>query len=358
MKEHCNHLSVMFVGPMLGCHVGKVPNPSEELARRLVERGHKCLLTSSQLNRYLRLLDILFTIFRNFRKFPIMSLQVFGGPSFVIEDASSWLGKRLGMRIVMVLHGGALGEFIKRHPNWSRRVFTRAERIVTPSVFLADVIRQWGYCGTIIPNAIDINDSTNQVKHQCVPSMFWMRTFHEVYNPLMAIQVLSLLLPTYPNAILTMAGQEKGMLDELKEQVKEMGLLGCVHFIGYVDSIRKQQVFSQHDIFLNTNRIDNMPVSLLEASASGMVIISTSVGGIPFLIKHGENGLLVPNEDARRMADEVTKILENPSLAERLSRNARELAESHDWAKIIPRWESLFSDLTIGRKACAGSVES
>jgi glycosyltransferase involved in cell wall biosynthesis len=341
--------SVLFVGPMLGGHSGWVANVSEALAPKLQETGYSCHLTSRKINRYIRLLDILWTILRLRRDYSVMSLQVFGGPSFIIEDAASWLAGYLGKRIVMVLRGGAMPEFMARYPNWATRVLSRAQEIVTPSGFLADAILPYGFRATIIPNAIEVANYPSRIRRVVRPHLLWMRTFHEIYNPQMAVQVLEHLATIYPDASLTMAGQEKGLLNTVKAMVKEKHLESQVRFVGFLDISGKQHEFSQHDIFLNTNRVDNMPTSVVEASAFGMPIVATSVGGVPYLIQDGENGLLVPNENSAAMALAVTRLMKEPELAERLSRNAIAMGRQYDWAAVLPQWDALFQKAQAGK---------
>jgi L-malate glycosyltransferase len=340
---------ILFAGPMLGRHPGWVPSPAEELAPRLRERGFVCSLTSSLLNRYLRTADIIFTIVRYHKQVDILCLQVYSGPSFLVEDLASLLARFLGMRIVMVLHGGGMPDFIQRFPNWSRRMLARAQLILTPSSFLAKTILPFGFHSTIIPNAIQLDNYPCRFRKNVRPHLLWMRTFHEIYNPEMAVDTLEQLAPDYPDATLTMAGQEKGLLNTVRTRVKEKHLESRVHFAGFLGVRAKQDEFESHDVFINTNRVDNMPVSVIEACAFGMPIIATSVGGVPFLIQDGENGLLVPNDDSIAMALAVRRLIDEPGLVERLSRNARGFGESHDWSIVLPQWENAFYEVMGGK---------
>ncbi len=333
---------VLFVGPMLGRYPGWVPAPAEELAPRLAERGFSCLLTSSVLNRYRRAVDILSTIVRLRSQFDILCLQVYGGPSFVIEDLVSWLVQRLGKPVVMVLHGGNMPEFMARFSRWTRHVLQRSMCIIAPSTYLSNAVGQYGFTAQVIPNALDLSLYPYRHREQVAPSLLWMRTYHEIYNPLMAVETLDRVRREIPFATLTMAGQEKGSLTTVHELVKQLGLSKLVRFAGFLDIAGKQHEFSRHDIFLNTNRVDNMPVSILEASAFGMPIIATSVGGVPYMILDGENGLLVPNEDSAAMASAVIRLVKEPGLARRLSENAYRMAERLDWSVVLPQWEHMF----------------
>jgi glycosyltransferase involved in cell wall biosynthesis len=102
---------------------------------------------------------------------------------------------------------------------------------------------------------------------------------------------------------------------------------------------------SQGDIFLNTTFIDNTPISLIEAMACGLCVVSTNVGGIPFLLDNCVDGILVPENDQNAMTNAILKILAEPDFASNLSMNAREKAEKFDWAVVLPQWESIYLEL-------------
>lgn len=341
MKKPC----ILFAGPMLGRYPGWVPNPAEALAPRLVEQGFSCSLVSSKRNRYLRLLDILFTIWNERAQIDILCLQIYSGPGFFVGDAAGFFAGMLGIPVVMVLHGGDLPVFMNRFPNWSKRVFRRANTLVTPSAFLAQAVLVHGFESVIIPNAIDINVYPFIQRNKAQPNLLWMRTFHDIYNPIMAVNTLAKLKQTHSQAQLTMSGQDKGFLDATHQQVCELGLNNSVRFVGFLDLEGKQREFAKHDIFLNTNSVDNMPVSVIEAAAFGIPIVATAVGGVPFLIHDGENGILVPDNDVSAMVNAVQQLLNEPALVEKFSRENRVFAEGLDWSVVLPQWEALIMDV-------------
>ena len=112
------------------------------------------------------------------------------------------------------------------------------------------------------------------------------------------------------------------------------------------------------DIYINTNRIDNMPVAVLEACAMGLPVVSTDVGGIPDLLTHGETGLLVPDDDDDAMARAVQSLLTNSELAGRISHSGRKLAESSAWERVRLLWEELFADLMSGTRRQATAFQA
>src|SRR5215467_4988330 len=129
MKQAVPH-RLCFVGPMVGRNPGYVTTQGEILSDQFKNEGYLVISVSSSPNRYMRLADIVNTIIRRRRKIDVLIVQVYGERSFVVEDVASWLGQRFGHRIVMVLRGGTLPDFMSRFPNWTRRVLSRAHALI------------------------------------------------------------------------------------------------------------------------------------------------------------------------------------------------------------------------------------
>src|SRR5262249_15126210 len=125
-----------------------------------------------------------------------------------------------------------------------------------------------------------------------------------------------------------------------------MGLRSSVRFTGFLDLGGKIGEGGAMDVYLNTNRIDNAPVAVIEAAAMGLPVVTTNVGGIPDLLIDGETALVVGDEDDEAMAHAICRLVEDPSLSERLSRNGRQLAERFSWEAVRPQWLQLFAELS------------
>jgi glycosyltransferase involved in cell wall biosynthesis len=163
----------------------------------------------------------------------------------------------------------------------------------------------------------------------------------------LAVETLAELRRDVPDAVLTMIGPDKGdgSLNRAEAAAGRLKLHDAVTFEGRVDKPRVPERLAEADIFLNTSRVDNLPVSVLEAMASGLCIVSTRVGGIPDLLEHERDALLVPPGDAPAMAAAARRILHEPGLAARLSRNAQRKAAAYDWSAVLPQWEKLLDGL-------------
>lgn len=333
------------VGNLLGQNPGYVTTQGQIIAGRFSESGFGVVTASSRVNSLARLFDVVWTLFRHRQTIDLVIAEIYSGRGFVIADVASMIGKILRIPTVGVLHGGDLPRFCADNPRRSARVLRRFDRLVAPSTFLAKAISIGLTAPTVIPNVIDITTYPHAVRRQPEPRLLWMRAFHQIYNPQMAIGVLKSLKENYPMASLVMAGVDKGLEPEIQKLANDLGLGDSVRFPGFLDHDAKIREFSQADIFLNTNHIDNMPVGVVEACAMGLPVVATRVGGIPDLIEDGQNGLLVPDDDVAAMTKAVETLLRDTQLAERLSLSGRKLAERSSWEEVRILWEELFKDV-------------
>ncbi len=325
-------------------------NVWHSLAERLPEVGWKVLTTSSKENQLLRLLDMLTTIFRKRHKYIIAQIDVFSGKAFAFAKFSALLLKWIKKPVILTLHGGGLPDFAQKHAESVRCLLESAAFVVTPSPFLQQGLNQFRPDIRYIPNPVQLSQMPYRHRKSAQPKLIWVRAFHETYNPTMAVRVLDLLKNDYPGLTLQMIGPHKGdgSLHRVRRMSAERQLTEKLHIIPGVDHDQIPALLDQADIFINTSNYDTSPRSLIEAMACGLCVVSTDVGGVPWLVDDGENGLLVPPNDSKGMANAIRSILEEPDLAAQLSRNARQKAEQLDWQTILPQWDALFREV-LGR---------
>jgi len=338
-------LRLCFVGPMVGRNPGQVTTQGQILSDLFKGEGYPLISVSDHPNRYMRLLDIVGTLIRQRNRIDIIVLDVYGGRSFVVEDIASRLGRLFGHKIIMVLRGGAMPDFMARFPGWTTSVLSRADRLLAPSDYLARAVVPYGFQAQVIPNVIDLANYPYRHRTQLQPRMLWMRTFHPFWNPEMAVRVLARLREVRPETSLVMAGQDKGLRSDVQQLAQELGVADAVRFPGFLDMEDKAREGDAADIFINTNHVDNMPVAVVEACAMGLPVVATEVGGIPDLLTNEENALLVPDSDEEAMAQAILRLLNDPDLAGRLSTNGRKLAERSSWEQVRQQWDQLFDEV-------------
>jgi glycosyltransferase involved in cell wall biosynthesis len=250
---------------------------------------------------------------------------------------------------VLTLHGGALPAFARRWAGRTRRLLGSAAAVTAPSSYLVESLRPYRSDLRLIPNGLDIPSYPFRLRAAPRPKLMWLRAFHRIYDPVMAVRTLDAL--ALPEAALCMIGPDKGdgSLQETRAAVERLNLGARVEFAGAAPKSQIGGRLHPGDIFLNTSTVDNTPVSVLEAMACGACVVSTRVGGIPYLVADGEDGLLVEPGNAEAMAAAVRRILNDGALAASLSANARRKAERCDWSRVVPQWNALLYSVAGAR---------
>jgi glycosyltransferase involved in cell wall biosynthesis len=347
--------TVLIIGNFLSA-TGGSRAVCEELAERLPALGWRVLTTSNRRARLFRLADMLLTAVRHRRQYAVAQVDVFSGPAFLWAEAAVNTLRRLDKPFVLTLHGGNLPSFAARWPGRTRRLLVSARAVTAPSRYLQEKLAPYRPHIRVIPNPIDLARYACRERTSARPKLVWLRAFHELYNPVMAAKVAAALAPDYAALTLTMAGPDKGdgSLQQTRAEAAAAGLNGRIRFLGQVDKREVPRVLGEADIFLNTTYVDNTPVSVIEAMACGLCVVSTDVAGIPYLVRHGQEALLVPPGDVGSMTGAVRRLLQSGLLCRSLSRNARAAACAFDSSRVMASWNDLFeSILSVKCRRCA-----
>ena len=174
------------------------------------------------------------------------------------------------------------------------------------------------------------------------------RNLEEIYDVATAIRAFSIIQATYPGARLTVAGTGPE-LTSLQALVSTLNLADTVIFSGGIENARMPALYASADCLLNSSTVDNMPIAILEAFASGVPVVSTRAGGIPDLVMHEVTGLLVSVGDDQAMAREVLRVLDHPKLAHDLRQAGLQEAQKYAWPQVRGRWLDAYRYLATKR---------
>jgi len=347
--------------------VGAYPKPaplerfvSGDLALRLQSLEWKVLVTSRRMGRVARALAMPLDIWRWRRRYALACVDVFSGPAFAWAEVACAQLRRLRKPYVLTLHGGNLPAFSRLHPGRVPKLLATAAAVTCPSAYLWTEMAPLRPDLLVLPNGLDLQRYALPVPRPPGHNLIWVRAFHELYNPALAIEALDRIRRDHPLARLTMIGPDKGdgSLRRTRSAVQRLGLTGAVAFPGAIPKRDVARHLAQAGVFLNTANCDNTPVSVLEALACGLPVVSTRVGGVPYLLAHGRTALLVPPGDARAMAAAVGRLLADPGLAADLGARGRQLAESFDWSHILPQWQELLAVAIRPTASPAGGAQA
>ncbi|MFD0933311.1 glycosyltransferase family 4 protein [Psychroflexus salinarum] len=334
---------LLYLGNKLSLK-GRNVSTVEFLSGHLEAEGYEVISGSSQKNQALRLLDMLLMVLKHRSRTHVLLIDTYSTSAFWYAYLVSQLAYRLKLNYIPILHGGDLPKRLKSHPKHCQRLFSRAKVNVAPSPYLMYHFQKAGYTNLkYIPNSINLENYTFKQREELQPSLLWVRSFAHIYNPLLALKVLQELLKSYPQAKLSMVGPFKDdSIEDCKTYAKKHNLPET--FTGGMPKADWLEYAKDFDIFINTTNVDNTPVSVIEAMALGLPVVSTNVGGIPFLLDDEQDALLVNPDDVNSFTGAVSKLLNNPELALKLSKAGRQKVEHFDWEVVKEKWVSVISE--------------
>ena len=301
--------------------------------------------TSSKSNRIIRMLDMLINIWKYRSNVSYTIIDTFSTFSFFYALICSQFLRLLQKKYILILRGGNLPQRLENNKIMTKLLFKNSYLNVAPSNYLLEAFKEYGYNSVFIPNILEIDLYKFKERKIFKPKLLWVRAFDNIYNPTLAIKVLNNLKTIYKDAKLCMVGPVKDdSFNEVKDLVSRLNLQESVVFTGVLPKEEWHKLSQNYDIFINTTNIDNTPVSVMEAMALGLPIISTNVGGLPYLIEHKTNGVLVKKNNAEVMSNAVVEIINNINQSTEMVQNARLKAESFSWANVRLKWIGLLSE--------------
>jgi len=332
-----NPKTILYVGNYL-TKPGFNPTFNFYLVPRLREY-FDVLCTSSKEPKFLRLMDMIRFFFKFRKKVDVVIIDVYSRQGYWYAIIIAKMAHFYHIPYINLLRGGNLPVRLKQNAFLTKKLFGQAANNISPSIYLQNVFSNAGFDVKYLPNFIDIKEYPFRDRKRVAVKLFWLRSFHQIYNPFLAVRVLKVLVEKGYDAKLCMVGPARNGIDKgvlvLAEKLKVTDRLKITGQLSKKDWIK---ISENYDIFINTTNFDNHPVSVLEAMALGMPVVSTNVGGLSYLIDNEINGMLVPPKNEALFADAIIDLLNNPDKALELARNARIKAESFAWESLKGKW--------------------
>lgn len=261
--------------------------------------------------------------------------------SFLLSPVPAVLAARaFGKRVVLNYHSGEADDHLA---HWGRRVhpfLRRVDAIVVPSVYLKQVFESHGYAARVVRNIIDLSAFRYRRRQPLRPRLLSCRNLEPHYRVQDVLEAFALVKRRYPEATLQVAGYGS-QATELKGWTTARAMDG-VEFLGRVEPEGIADLYDRADIFLNASEIDNQPISILEAFAAGLAVVSTPTGDIPHMLDQGRLGVLVPHQSPAALADAVCGLLEAPERTARMTAAARDEVRRYTWREVRRPWLAVY----------------
>ena len=392
--------SIVYLGSATKWHKNNTPDTSAPLIELWRQMGYKVYFASDFRQPTIRLMHQLWTLITQARKNPIVVIDTYSTRIFYGALLLARCCRLLGLRYIPILHGGLLPKRLTSSARYIRAYFAKALILVAPSAYLAGFAKQQGWPVAVIPNGLKLSDypfnprmttnlakseiefenepclssetkpkttpdnmpqsSPHQTQHKITPKILWLRAFDSIYRPELALEIFKLIQEQYPEAELYMVGPDKGgRLAFCKNYAAQNHL--NVHFPGKLSKSEWKNLAEDCSIFLNTSSIDNAPVSVSEAMALGLVVVSANVGGMADLLDHGRAGFLIDEPHhvetssqvnqtksdqlthAQSFSAVVCDLIKGRISAKDKIQYARTLAEKQDWGVVNDLWGQIFN---------------
>jgi glycosyltransferase involved in cell wall biosynthesis len=285
----------------------------------------------------------LLTLWRNLKDVDVAHIFSASYSSFLLAPLPAWwVARLLGKRTLINYRSGECRDHLQRSAI-AREVLKKTDRIVVPSGYLVDVLREFGLQAQIVPNIVDLSQFRYRLRSPLRPHLVCTRGFHPYYGIDVVVRAFAEVRKSYAEAQLDLVGG--GQLEnQIRDLVRQLNLTG-VNFMGVASRKDIGQFYDRADIFVNASNLDNMPVSVLEAFASGTPVVTTAPESMRYIVENGRTGLLSEPGDAGALARNILAVLGDSDLATRLSRNAFAESGKYRWESVRDQWLKVYLDL-------------
>ena len=319
--------------------VGGISGQVEILQRMLRKDGHEAEIFSTKASVWQRLRMPL-RLRHDAKQYDVLHIHCCSYWGFLPAVLGVSAGRQLGKRVVLTYHGGGGKEFFAKHTRLIKRYLTYTDANIVLSGFLGEVFEQYDIPYTTIPNIIELDATQYRERTSIRPNFICVRAHEELYNIPCILRAFRQVQQILPEATLTLVG-DGSQHAALMQMADEMALRN-ITFTGRVDNSEIYKYLDRADVMLSTPTVDNMPVSLLEAMNAGLLVISTKVGGVPYMIKNGNTGLLVPSDDSDALAERMLWAVKNNTLAIAITRQAYTAVNKYQWEDVKDKLYTIY----------------
>lgn len=275
------------------------------------------------------------------------SWHLFAVPAIIV-------GRLRGVRVVVSYRGGEAMSFLDQSARWVRPSLAAASALIVPSAFLEQVFGKHGFLATVVPNVVDLSRfrprDSGEADVTAGPMVLVARSLEPIYDNGTALRAFARVLEQVPRARMVIAGTGPDAA-RLGALAGSLGISDRVSFAGRLGRDEIAAVYRDASLLLNPSRVDNMPNSVLEALASGVPVVSTDVGGVPYIVSHDRTALLVRAGDYELMATTIVRVLTDPQLATRLATNGLVDVQRYAWPRVRETLGAVYQSLLIADDA-------
>jgi len=283
-------------------------------------------------------------LLRHVRRYDVVHIFSASYLSFLIAPTPAILVSRLfRKKIVLNYHSGEAEDHLQRWRRSTIPILKLVNAVAVPSDYLVRVFAKFGIEACAIFNIIDLDRFDYRERNDLRPVFLSNRNLEVHYGVDCVLRAFALIQRDMPDAVLTVVG-DGSQRQALEELARELNLRH-ISFTGRIEHDEIYRQYSISEVFLNASRIDNQPLSILEAFACGLPVVTTNAGGIPDIVSNGDTGFVVNVGDYRALADRAIKLLSDRNIATTMARRARAECARYIWSAVREKWLHLYQNL-------------
>lgn len=244
---------------------------------------------------------------------------------------------RTGRPVVIHVHGSSIEPFFEKSPVNARAIrsmFSRAACVIALYPAFSEVVRRWTDGRATVEellNPVVLKDLLRPPGQPwpAQPTVLFMGLIGDRKGTFDLMHAVPRVLERVPDARFRFGGN--GEADKLRALAQELGVSHATELLGWVRGEEKRAAFLNASVYCLPSYHEALPVSVLEAMAASLPVVSTTVAGIPAAVEEGVTGYLIQPGDRAALADRLTRLLEDPSRAQAMgAAGARRAVERFD----------------------------
>jgi len=301
----------------------------------------------------LRLMPSLISVMQNFKPQVVHAHNLF----FRTTEAAALVRLVSRVPLVTTLHLGsvqgghrALRALIRGYEaTMGRFIVGRSSHLIAVSQDAANHARGFGGDRTgitVIPNGVNTcTFSPKQVRCKKSTTVLFVGRLVPNKGPQILLRAVPFVLSRHPKAKFLLVGDGPMRL-KLEREARDLGIEGKVEFLGTRKDV--PDLMREADVFVRPSFLEGMPLTVLEAMASGLPVIATPSGGTPELLIEGVHGWLFPVGDYRALADSLDRVLSNPDMGRKMGERGRLMVEeSYPWSRMVKDTEAVYKAVIL-----------
>ena len=296
------------------------------------------------------------SLFKEVRKYDAIHIFSASYFSFLLAPTPAILISKLyGKGILLNYHSGEADDHLRRWRRSAIPTLKLADQLIVPSEYLVEVFAEFGLPAKAIYNLIETDRFRFHERLILEPKFLSNRNFEKHYGVDRVLRAFAVIQNRFPEAQLVLAGDgpERAALEQLASDLK----LQNTEFVGRVAHDQVIELYDANDVFLNGSEIDNQPLSILEAFACGLPVVTTDAGGIPYMVDDGRTGLIVPKGNYQQLAASALRLFTEPGLAQGLIQQGRDECRKYRWESVRGDWLKVYKELASRRMTGSDSVK-